>query len=225
MNIIMVEQGGSEWQRLKLGVGSASNASRMLAKKGTDTRNGYINELVGQIATLECEEINAKALEWGKANEGVARAAYEFTTGNVVEQIGFIYGNDKRVGCSPDGIIPALQRGLEIKNPLTAKVHVDFLAMDKIKTDYVYQVQFSMWVTGFETWDFCSYHPKFKSSMFKAITVERDNAMMERFTNEVGEFNRDMDAVLAKLGLKYGDQWLNADPFTGEIPLTKTGVA
>jgi putative phage-type endonuclease len=205
--IIQLDQGTAEWQKLKLGVISASNISKVLAKKGTETRNGYMMELIGQIATREFDEINSKALDWGKMNEVAARAAYEFEANAQIEQVGFIYNLDKRVGCSPDGLIKGKNKGLEIKCPITAKVHADFLANDKVKPEYVYQVQFSMFVTGYEAWDFCSFHSKFKSSMLKIRTFERDEELMERFANELGEFINEMDAVLKKIGITYGDQW------------------
>lgn len=207
--IINVAQGESEWQKLKLGVISASNISKVLAKKGTETRNGYMMELIGQIATKEFDEINAKALEYGKVNESAARAAYEFESGRTIEQVGFIYNLDKRVGCSPDGLSTGRpERGLEIKCPITARVHADFLANDKVKPEYVYQVQFSMFVTGYEAWDFCSFHPKFKTNMIKIRTFERDAELMERFANELGDFINEMDAILLKLKIPFGSQWL-----------------
>lgn len=205
--IIIQDQGSIEWQKLKLGVISASNISKVLAKKGTETRHGYMMELIGQIATREFDEINAKSLDWGKANEAAARAAFEFESGKTVEQVGFIYNLDKRIGCSPDGLIKGKIEGLEIKCPMTAKVHADFLAMDKVKPEYIYQVQFSMFVSGYEQWHFCSFHSKFKSNMIKIRTFERDAEMMERFANELGEFIRDMDEILARLNLTYGSQW------------------
>jgi putative phage-type endonuclease len=204
---IITDQGTNDWQNLKLAVISASNISRAIAKKGTETRNSYMNELIGQVFTREFDELNAKALDWGKANEVAARAAYEFETGESVEQIGFVYNLDKRIGCSPDGIIKGKTKGLEIKCPMTAKVHVDFLSNEKIKPEYLYQVQFSMFVTGFESWDFCSYHPKFTKNMLKIKTFERDPKLMERFSEEVGEFIYDMDMVLKELGVSFGDQW------------------
>lgn len=205
--IIIIDQGSDQWQQLKLGVISASNISKVLAKKGTETRNSYMMELVGQIATREFDEINSKALDWGKTNEIAARAAYEFEASETVDQVGFIYNLDKRVGCSPDGMIKGKNKGLEIKCPMTAKVHADFLANDKVKSEYVYQVQFSMFVTGFDTWDFCSFHSKFKSNMIKIRTFERDPELMERFANDLGEFIKDMDAILKRLDIPWGSQW------------------
>lgn len=202
-----VEQGSDDWKAPKLGVVSGSNISKALAKKGTETRSGYLMDLVGQIATKRFDEINGKALEHGTVNEPAARAAYEFESGHKVEQTGFIYCEERRIGVSPDGLIPLINKGLEIKNPFTAKVHADFLCNDKVKSEYEYQVQFSLYVTGYETWDFCSFHSAFKSNMLKIKTFERNDKIFERFDNELPEFLKELDEALAKIGLAWGDQW------------------
>lgn len=204
---VIEDQGTVAWQHLKLGIPSASNISRALAKKGTETRNTYLMELVGQIATKQFDEIFGKALEYGVANEASARAAYEFETGNRIEQIGFIYTHDKRLGVSPDGIMPGLNKGLELKCPITAKVHADFLCNDKIKSEYFLQVQFQLYVSQYESWDFASYNPSFKKNMLKIKTFEPDRETFERFDNELPLFLKDLDEALAKIGLVYGDQW------------------
>lgn len=207
MNHHLTDQGSEEWIKLKLGVASASNASKILAKKGSETRNGYLAELVAQVATQEMPEFNAKSLEFGKNNESAARSAYEFITGHKVNQAGFIYGPGKRTGCSPDGLVDGISKGLEIKCPFTSKVHVEFLTMDKIKPEYLAQIHFSLFLTGLETWDFCSFDARFKSSMLKIHTIERSAEWHERLTNEVGEFITDMDKMLDRLGVKWGSQW------------------
>ena len=207
LKTFQVQQGSDEWKIPKLGVISGSNISKALAKKGSETRNGYLMDLVGQIATRRFDEINGKALDHGTVNEPAARAAYEFETGHTVQQVGFIYCEERRIGVSPDGIIPSINKGLEIKNPFTARVHADFLCNDKIKSEYGLQVMFSLYVTGYETWDFCSYHSAFKSSMLKIKTFERDEKVFERFDNEIPEFLKELDQALEKIGLVYGDQW------------------
>lgn len=206
--IIYCDQGSPEWQNLKLGVVSGSNISKVLAKKGTETRNTYLMELVGQIATKAFDEINAKALEHGKANEATGRAAYEFETGHKVEQVGFVYGMNRRIGVSPDGLIPSIKKGFEQKCPITAKVHADFLCNSKVKTEYQFQIQFGLWVLEYETWDFSSWQPMFKKKMLGVKTFEPDKEVFERFENEVPEFLKELDSALAKLELSYGDQWL-----------------
>jgi putative phage-type endonuclease len=204
---IILDQGTPEWENLKLGVGSGSNISRALAKKGSETRNTYLMELVGQIATRRFDEVYGKAMEHGRNNEEAARAAFEFQTGEEVEQVGFIYKYGKRFGVSPDGLIKGKKHGLEIKCPATAKVHADFLCNEKVKPEYQLQIQLSLWVSEYEAWHFCSYHPLFKSSMLKIKTFEPDPKTFERFENELPEFIKDMDEALAKIGLVFGDQW------------------
>lgn len=209
--ILLLDQGSDSWLNAKLGVISASRINDILPSRKTgkykESRQTYLLELVGQVATRSYDEINAKALEWGKTNEAAARAAYEFETGETVEQVGFIYNLDKRIGCSPDGLIRGRNKGLEIKCPLTAKVHVDFLLNDKIKEEYQDQVQFSMLVSGADQWDFCSFHSKFKSQMLKVVTFERDPATQEMMIEEVHKFINEMDQALKKIGLKWNDQW------------------
>jgi predicted phage-related endonuclease len=206
-NALQFDQGTDAWLRAKLGVISASNISKVLAKKGTDTRSGYLAELIGQICTGQMDELNAKALDFGKVNESAARASYEFESGNKVEQVGFIYGPGQRTGCSPDGMITKKNKGVEIKVPYTSKVFIEFLTMGKIKKEYQMQCQFSLWVTGFDTWDFVNFNPRMKKNMLHFVTIERDEKTMELFNEAIPEFVSEMDALLAVAGFKFGDQW------------------
>ena len=137
----------------------------------------------------------------------MSRSAYELISGNDVEEIGFIYGKDRRIGASPDGLIKNRTQGLELKNPYTSKVHAEFLAMDKMKSEYILQCQFSMYVTGLSQWDFASFDPRFKKNMLKFITIEKDEKTFERFDNELPVFIYEMDLILNKLELQWGDQW------------------
>lgn len=207
--IIICDQGTPEWLKLKLGVISASNISKVLAKRGSDTRNGYMAELVGQVCTGEQEEINAKALEWGRVNEDSARAAYSFKSGLSVEKVGFIYKDQsRRSGCSPDLKVTGKNKFGEIKVPMATRVYIEFLASGKIKKDYMDQVMFSMWVTGAEEWDFINYNPRMKSGeMLYFETIERNPIWMQRFDDAVPEFISEMDSMLERIGVKWGSQW------------------
>jgi len=200
-------QGTKEWQQLKLGVVSASNVSRALAKRGTETRKKYVNDLVGQIVTGKFDEINAKSLEHGILNEEAAKAAYAFETGHNVDDIGFIYHSGKRMGVSPDGIMPGIKKGCEIKCPITSAVHVDTVANGTIKPEYFYQVQFSLWVTGYESWDFVSFNPFFKKKMLKIITCTPDAETFKRFDTELPGFLDEVDAALKFFDMEFGEQW------------------
>lgn len=207
-DINKVEQGSPQWQTMKLGVISASNSKYVVAGKTTEGRSGYLAELVGQIATKEFPEVNARQMEWGKTHEAAARSAYEFATGYTVQTVPFVYKDAlMRVGISPDGLTAEIPRGLELKCPFTSKVHIDFLANGKIKPDYEKQVQFSMWVTDAETWDFGSYDPRMRAKKEHHVTIERDPKFMTTLDDAVPQFIYEMDKMLSIVGFEFGDQW------------------
>lgn len=203
-----IQQGSQQWLQMKLGVISASNVHAVLAKKGTQTRENYLLDLVSQIATRQSESIDGQALRWGKENEDGARSAYEIVTQRTVDQVSFVYGKDKRIGASPDGIIRDQSIGCEFKSPWNSRNHAAFLVSDKVKKEYIYQVQFCMYVTGFDYWDFCSYDKRFIKNMLKINTFKKDVSMMDMFDNEISLFISEMDLMLEKIDLKWGDQWL-----------------
>src|SRR3990167_5106863 len=80
-------QGSDAWFKLKLGVLSASNASKIVAKKDSETRHTYMAELCAQVCTGIMEEINSKYLDWGNQNEDAARSSYEFFSGQTITEV------------------------------------------------------------------------------------------------------------------------------------------
>lgn len=209
--ILKTEQGSQEWLKLRLGVITASRAHDILPSKRDGkfkaSRQSYMNELVAEVCTGRGEELNAKALSWGKENEVAARAAYQFESSERIEDGGFIYGLDRRVGCSPDGIVTGKNKGLELKCPFSPETHINFLTEDKIKDEYITQCQWSMWVAGFDVWAFASFDPRMKKHMIKIQVIERDPKMMALFEEIVPGFIEDMNKILARLEIEYGNQW------------------
>ncbi|MBP6517916.1 lambda exonuclease family protein [Shewanella sp.] len=214
-NPLEVEQGSYPWLKMRLGVISASKCKDMMAKKGTATRNNYMMQLIAEVITGIPTELGPfKQLEWGKENEPSARTAYSFMTGDVVHEIPFIYADQSmRCGISPDGIVN--DAGLEIKCPFTSMVHCDTLVNDAIKDDYFLQMQFSMFVTGAQYWEFMSYDPRMPAHlMTKIIKVNRCDKTQEKIAESVREFITDMDRALEQLGVKFGQQWSTEFNFT-----------
>lgn len=201
------EQGSEAWFKLKLGVISASNAHKVVAKKDSETRNTYMMELVAQICTGDQEELNSKYLDWGNTYEAAARSSYEFSTGLNVTEVPFVFKDESyREGCSPDGIVGE-SKGVEIKCPYNAVHYVKFLTEDKIKSEYAWQCQYTLRVMGADEWDFVQYHPMMKTNPIKVLTVMRDEEMQKKFDECVPDFISDMDKVLSKVGIKFGEQW------------------
>jgi len=175
-----------------------------------DMRQGYMAELVGQIATgLLPEEMSFKQCEWGKEYEDEARAFFELEMGVDVDVPAFIYKDkNKRCGISPDGMIKGKKIGLELKCPYTTKVYIEFVTCDKIKKEYIEQCQYSMWVTGYEAWYFGSYDPRVKTKKLHYVLIKRDESFMTKYDEAEKNFIRDMDLMLDKIGMEFGDQWV-----------------
>jgi len=174
-----------------------------------DMRQGYMAELVGQIVTgLLPDNFTSKQCDWGNDHEDSARALFELELGVDVEVPAFIYKDEtKRCGISPDGLIVGKKIGLELKCPFTTKVFVEFATCDKIKKEYMEQCQYSMWVTGYEGWYFANYDPRIKTKNLHWVLLERDQAYMDKYDKAFENFKKDMDLMLSKLDMKFGDQW------------------
>lgn len=175
----------------------------------SDMRQGYMAELVGQIVTgLLPEEMSFKQCEWGNEHEDEARAFFELKTGLDVTVPAFIYKDkNKRCGISPDGLIVGQKIGLELKCPFTTKVFVEFATCDKIKKEYMEQCQYSMWVTGYKGWYFANYDPRVKTKNLHYVLIERSQYYMDKYDKAFAVFTNDMDLMLSKLGMTFGQQW------------------
>lgn len=206
--VASANQGSQAWFMVKLGVISASNVSKAVAKKDSETRNTYMSELVAQVCTGDQEEINSKYLEWGNTYEAAARSCYEFSTGDEIDQVPFVFKDGLfREGCSPDGLLRKSGKPVEIKCPFNATNYIKFLVDDTIKPEYKWQYQFALRVLEADEMDFVQYHPNMKIQPQKILTVKRDTEMQAKMDDLIPEFISDMDKMLSKVGIKFGDQW------------------
>lgn len=200
-------QKSAAWLNLKLGVVSASNANKFVAKKGSATRDSYIADLVGQVCTGILPEINGRALEWGNDYEDAARSGYEFATNNSVNDLLFAFKDDSfRLGCSPDGLVSET-KAVEIKCPFSTANYVIFATQDKIKPEYQWQYQFQLWVLEAEEMDFVQFDPRMRVSPLHIITVKRDEKKIQQLEDSYEPFIEDMDKALKSLGIEFGEQW------------------
>lgn len=214
VDVRVIEQGGEDWQRLRLGVITASEVSNVIAKprsgtKWPDMKTSYFHTLLAEVCTGVAPEVNAKALAWGKQHEESARVLFEFTSGVDVTEAPILYRDETmRTACSPDGLCSD-GRGLELKCPFTSRDFMKFRlgGFDAIKSAYMAQVQYSMWVTGKDAWYFANYDPRMKREGIHHVIVERDEKYIASFEEAVPEFIEKMDLALAEIGFEFGDQW------------------
>lgn len=192
-----------EWFNLRLGKVTASRISDVMAKTKSGYSAGranYMTELAIQILTGVVEpSFTSPAMQWGTDNEGKARDAYSFFTGNTVEEIAFInHPTIEQAGASPDGLVG--DDGLvEIKCP-NSNTHCATLLTGKIKNEYLLQMQWQMACSGRKWCDFVSYDPRFPEELVIFIKrVARDDKLIAEITDEVTKFLTELDDKLTKL--------------------------
>ncbi len=153
--------------------------------------------------------VDTKALAWGKQYENDARTLFEFTSGVNVTESPIIYRDESmRTACSPDGLCSD-GNGLELKCPFTSRDFMKFRlgGFEAIKSAYMAQVQYSMWVTRKDAWYFANYDPRMKREGLHYVVVERDEKYIASFDEMVPEFIEKMDEALAEIGFVFGEQW------------------
>lgn len=184
------EQGTEEWLTARLGIATATGVSNIVTQSGEKSSawTSYLAELIAESIEGLTEDFKSSDMLRGNQLEEQARMAYEFATGNDVVQVGGVYRNaDKDMMVSPDGLIPTLRKGLEIKCP-KMKTHIKYIIEGVVPREYIIQVQVALWVTGYDSWDFVSYCPEYQKQTLFIHTTERDPVLMKAFDKYIPQF-------------------------------------
>ena len=156
MRILHIAQGESDWFQEHLGRATASNAAAILdfTKTGAEGSKRRLYRLTKVAETLSMiggapNYVSAPMLA-GTAAEPLARTAYELEEKVMVEQVGFIVGDDERTGWSPDGLVGDVG-AIEIKGPKTT-THLATLDSGVIPEDNLPQLWFDFMVSTNLEW-------------------------------------------------------------------------
>ena len=188
----MIEQRSDEWfgQRAGKFTGSTFNDLFAVSKKDGKPLKAY-QDLIWRVATERftgepTEGATGSALQWGTDVEPYAKEAYEFETGNLVIDVGFVtHEKYDFCGASPDGIIRD-DHGVEFKCPKSSSIHLSRFISQIVPDEYVAQVQGCMWVTGRGSWDFVSYDPRMpESHRILIVPVKRDPSFIVQLESAV----------------------------------------
>ena len=197
MKIINAEQRSPEWFAARCGIATASNFAKVLStiKSGesAERRNYRIKLALERITRTVEESYQNEAMRIGIEREPQARIAYEASTGNMADEVGFCLHGELECGASPDGLIDD-DGGLEIKCPTPGK-HFEYLRASGEPPEYTAQIQGCIWVTGRKWWDFVSYCPDFPDNASLIVRrVHRDDEYISNLANKIAAF---MDEVRA----------------------------
>lgn len=200
------EQGTEEWLKARIPYVTASNISDVMAGGSGATRTNYLVRKVCEILSGEpTKGFKSRYMQDGNDREQDARHIYELITGTKVNEVGFYYLEDEKLGASSDGEVVGTSGIVEIKNVIPAE-QVRILTTGKIKTGYIQQMQTQMYVMEKDWCDFVSQSlgddehgelpDKFK---VKIIRVFRDEDMIREIRKHVAFFHHDLSKLLSTL--------------------------
>jgi len=173
--ILSAEERRAEWLKQRWGKFTASEFHRLMGYEDKpELSNGgktYARQkAVERMTECKPEVYISPAMQWGIDHEHAAIDAFMRATGlevtdckdgqNFIELSG-------DVGGTPDGIIEAMNAGIEVKCP-TSLVHLDYMetirdamSLKQSAPEYYWQIQGLMMITGLESWFFVSYDPRY----------------------------------------------------------------
>jgi putative phage-type endonuclease len=196
-----MEQGTEEWKLARLGKVTASRVSAARAKKGTATRADYIADIITERLTGSPIESYTNAyMEWGTANEPLARAAYEIKTGIWVEQVGIVnHPTIPNFAASPDGLVWT-DGLLEIKCPKTS-THLSWMMKGEPPSEHKHQMLAQLACTGREWVDFVSFDPRLPEHLqLFVVRFQPERKDIEDLEQDVMTFLAEVDTMQRKLG-------------------------
>ncbi len=203
MIITDIVQGSEEWRQLRLGKVTASRVADIIAKTKTGystSRANYLTELVLERVTgSPADRYQNDAMRQGTELEPIARAAYEFETDAVVEQIAFAtHPSLPMCGASPDGLV-GTDGLLEIKAPQAA-AHLDTVLTETVPAKYVTQIQWQLACLERQWCDYVSFNPLFPVSVRLFIKrIHRNDEFIAELESEVLKFLAEIDGKLDEL--------------------------
>lgn len=221
MNILDCEQGTKEWFDARLGCVTSSRVADAIAvltrksgdKKAGDETAGRANlrmELAVELLTkVPSEHYVSKWMENGKKKEWEARAAYSIEKDVYVEQVGFVFHPEiKMGGMSPDGLVD--QFGLcELKCP-KASTHIRWMIAGVIPKEHRPQMLWQLSCAGGEKhWNaFVSYVPELPKEirLFTPPRLQMNaevEAEIRKMESQVVSLNDEVQELLLKLDPEY----------------------
>lgn len=200
----MIAQGSPEWLALRAGKFTGSRFSDLMAVTKTGpsaSRRNLLATLAVERITGQCVEgyTNA-AMERGKELEADARSAYEDHAGVIVREIAWVpHPTLGFVGVSPDGLVG--DDGLvEIKVPSAMAKHLDALRAGAHATEYHWQLQGQLWVTGRSWVDAVSFDPRWPEPLRLAVVrIARDAAAIAKLEAECVAAEAELQAIVDEL--------------------------
>lgn len=160
---VPVTQNTEDWHRQRAGIPTASSAERLITPTGkaSSQADGYMYDLLAErIVANPYVPFKSFWMERGQQEEKNAVKLYEFSRDVETLPCGFLMNDERTAGASPDRKLVGKKAGMEIKAPKPG-LHLQYLCKDgEIWKDHKAQVQFQLWISGWDWMDLYSFHPE-----------------------------------------------------------------
>lgn len=184
---------------------TASRAKRLLSGN-YKTWNTLAKEMRAEQRILGSAPPSIPSLHWGTTHEPwlraeiweaypeweIEKAEFQMLNGDVPRgtvSTGFPQILLEHCGASPDGLILPMGWGYEGKCPYDPEIHARYVEHGGVPPEYVPQVQWSLWVTGWPKWVFASGDPRREDGGRLVVRlVEPDLEMHQRFEELATKF-------------------------------------
>lgn len=198
-------QESADWLADRAGCFTASRSSDLMARLANGKPGAGRANLIALLAverlTGTCvPTFQSAAMARGIEMEAEARDAYSFAYGVAVHECGFIRHPDvPNCGASPDGLLG--EEGLlEIKCPSSFDKHLAAIRTNAHATEYRWQLQHQLFVTGRRWVDAVSYDPRWPEGLQMAVCrVERDERAIDELAAAIAEAETEVAALVAEL--------------------------
>ena len=174
-------------------------------KSGPSASRGNLIALlaVERLTGQPVETYRNAAMDRGIELEAEACAAYSFSHGVAVDEVGYVpHPSIQHCGCSPDGLIGD-DGLLEIKCPASMAKHLDALRSGAHAVEYRWQLQHQLFVTGRQWVDAVSYDPRYPEHLQLAVVrVTRDETAIADIKAEIAKADAEVEAIVNELKMK-----------------------
>lgn len=204
-------QGSPEWLAARRGVVTGSRfkdcrdykAPTAAQKKEGATRGDPSSKLLCYAYDVARERMGGEApskyqnhaMRFGIEQEGPARLAYERSTRNLVEEVGFFTTDDGLFGLSPDGLIDD-DGVLEIKTMVSSDTLFTAVALGDV-SEYMDQCLGYLWLLGRQWVDLCLWVPDLQHLTIRRIA--RDDDAIEALELDLMAFAKRVQQAEAQL--------------------------
>jgi hypothetical protein len=194
MIVSTAPQGSPEWLEARRGVITASRAKDARDRlKSTGAPSSKALLYAQDVARERCGGTASStfvnsAMRFGTEQEPEARMAYEVATGEMVEEAGFICTDDRKFGCSVDGLVNA-DGVIEIKT-LVSSDSLFSAVVDADHSAYIDQINFALWLLGRQWCDLVLWAPDLPTHRMTIRRIVRDDNVIEKLEADLLAFDK-----------------------------------